>query len=55
MKAYKVMVFRIDVTGSSSLQGFESILNNMALDGWILNDWKFRGKDHLLVIMERDT
>jgi len=54
MKEYKVMFFKIEVTGGRSLQALESNLNNMALDGWVLNEWKFRGKDYLLVIMERD-
>ena len=53
MKEYKVMIFTIKIEGGY-IQRFEISLNQMAADGWVLNNYDFRGKDHLLVTMERD-
>ena len=53
MKEYKVMLFTIKLEGGY-LQRFEVSLNQMAADGWILSSSCFRGKDHFLVIMEKD-
>ena len=53
MKEYKVMLFTIKIEGGF-IQRFEVSLNQMAADGWVLNSSNFRGKDHFLVIMEKD-
>jgi len=53
MKEYKVMLFTIKIEGGF-IQHFEVSLNQMAADGWVLKNSNFRGKDHFLVIMERD-
>lgn len=53
MKEYKVMIITIKIEGGY-IQRFEISLNQMAADGWVLNNYDFRGKDHLLVTMERD-
>ncbi len=53
MKEYKVMLFTIRV-GLDYIQRFEGSLNQMAADGWVLKDSNFRGKDHFLVIMEKE-
>lgn len=53
MKEYKVMLFIIKIEGDY-IQRFEVSLNQMAAEGWVLNSSNFRGKDHFLVIMEKD-
>jgi len=53
MKEYKVMLFTIKIEGGY-IQHFEVSLNQMAADGWVLKNSNFRGKDHFLVIMEKD-
>ena len=57
MKEYKVKILSTkDVTlrARRTADSFESILNDTASEGWTLHDWKFRGKDILFVIFERD-
>jgi len=53
MKEYKVMLFTIKIEGGY-IQKFEVSLNQLAAAGWVLNNYNFRGKDHLLVTMEKD-
>lgn len=53
MKEYKVMLFLIKIEGGY-IQRFEASLNQLAADGWILNNSCFRGKDHFLVILEKE-
>ncbi len=53
MKEYKVLLFTIKIEGGF-IQNFEVSLNQLAADGWVLNSSNFRGKDHFLVIMEKD-
>jgi len=53
MKEYKVMLFNI-TPAKGPLQRLESRLNEVALEGWVLHNFQFRGKDHLLVILEQD-
>lgn len=53
MKEYKAVLFIIKTEGGY-IQRFEVSLNQMAADGWVLKSSNFRGKDHFLVIMEKD-
>jgi len=57
MKEYKVKILSVkDVSlrAKRTADNFESILNETASEGWIFHKWKFRGKDFLFVIFERD-
>lgn len=57
MKEYKVKILSVkDVSlrAKRTADSFESILNDTVSEGWTLHDWKFRGKDILFVIFERD-